>query len=181
MFLMVMVLTEEQSELISKLYKKHYKLFYSIAYGILGSKSAAEDAVHTSFAVISEKIDKISQIPCPQMRSYCIVIVENEALMIIRSNRELDYDEALEETVASSDAEPEEHVVRKEEVEAIWRYVSMLPDEDQKLVVMRYYEKMGFQQIADHFGITREATKKRGQRVLKRLKKLMERGSFAKE
>ena len=179
--LLMMVLTDEQSDLVSKLYKKYYELFYSIAYGILGSKSAAEDAVHTSFAIISEKIDKISQIPCPQMRSYCIVIVENEALMIVRSNRKLVLGESLDEKATSNDMEPEEYAVRNEEVETIWKYVSMLSDEDQKLVIMRYYEKMGFQQIADHFGITREAARKRGQRVLKRLKNLMEEDSFTEE
>ena len=179
--LLMMVLTDEQSDLVSKLYKKYYELFYSIAYGILGSKSAAEDAVHTSFAIISEKIDKISQIPCPQMRSYCIVIVENEALMIVRSNRKLVLGESFDEKATSNDMEPEEYAVRNEEAETIWKYVSMLSDEDQKLVIMRYYEKMGFQQIADHFGITREAAKKRGQRALKRLKDLMEGDSFTEE
>lgn len=176
--LLMLVLTDEQSDLVSKLYKKYYKLFYSIAYGILGSKTAAEDAVHTSFAIISEKIERISQIPCPQMRSYCIVIVENEALAIIRSNRKLDFDESLDEKAVSNNVEPEEYAVRNEEVAAIWKYVSMLSDEDQKLVMMRYYENMGFQHIADHYGITREAAKKRGQRALKRLKRLMEGDSF---
>ena len=40
MLLMMMVLTDEQSELAEKLHKEYYALFYSIAYKILRSEPA---------------------------------------------------------------------------------------------------------------------------------------------
>lgn len=175
MLLMMMVLTDDQSELVEKLYKDYYGLFYSIAYNVLKSKQEAEDAVHTSFEKISKKIEKISQLSCPQRRSYCVVLVENHSISMLRASGKVEYVSTIDETIGEGAVDPEEILVRIVEEEELKRVFRMLPDEERELLRLHYYDNWSYKQIAEVYGISVEAAKKRGQRAIGTLRSMIDR------
>ena len=177
MLFMMMVLTDDQSELVGKLYTDYYGLFYSIAHKILKSEQAAEDAVHTSFAKISEKIEEIAKIPCPQMRAYCIVIVERDALAMIRADKRIEVVESFDENLATEDPSPEELTISQMEQENVKKLLDSLSDDEQEILKLHFYNDLSYRQIADFYDITVEAAKKRGQRAIGALRTLMTRRS----
>lgn len=173
LLIMMTVLTDDQSELVSQMYKEYYGLFYSIAYNILRSKTAAEDAVHTTFEKISRKIDEISQIPCPQRRNYCIVIIERNALAMVRSEKRIDYVESIDDDIMADEPTPEEITISLMEQENMKELFDKLEDKDQEILKLHFYNELSYKQIAELYEITVEAAKKRGQRALGELRALL--------
>ena len=50
----------------------------------------------------------------------------------------------------------------------------MLPSEDRRLIHLRFALEMSYKEIGMLLGISEEAAKKRGQRIVKRLKSMHE-------
>lgn len=68
---------------------------YNISFKILNNKFDAEDAVIQTFLNISDNIEKISNLPCPQIEPYCVVILKNESVNIIRKGSKVECKENI--------------------------------------------------------------------------------------
>lgn len=68
------VLNDEQRALVERIFHEHRVHFQRISFKIVKSEEAAEDVVSTAFVKIMDNIEKISELPCPQMTAFCVTI-----------------------------------------------------------------------------------------------------------
>lgn len=81
MILLFGVLNDEQRALVERIFHEHRVHFQRISFKIVKSEEAAEDVVSTAFVKIMDNIEKISELPCPQMTAFCVTIVKTLLLM----------------------------------------------------------------------------------------------------
>ena len=95
------VLSEEQRALVERIFHEHHIHFRRISLNIVKTEEIAEDAVSTAFIKIMDNIEKISDLPSPQMTAFCVTIVKNTSIDMLRQiqqNVHIDYwDSILDE------------------------------------------------------------------------------------
>ncbi len=173
-------LTDEQKELINKIFSDMNALFYYISYDILKNQFDAEDAVAQTFLNISGNIEKISNFSCPEMRSYCVVILKNESINILRKAKKYTCEEDIDNLYQNSHKDEaynlEEEFLKTADKEILLSCINKLSDDDKNLIYLRFLNELTFKQISELFDITEEAAKKRSQRILKKLRSYYEEG-----
>ena len=178
MLLLSSLLTDEQRDLIQLIFKEDRPLFQRVAWSVVRSDSVAQDVVSDAMIRIMEKIEKISSLPRPQMRSYCVILVKNIAYDHIRAEQKAGIRVELTEDDAVAPATPEQMVLEEEQKQLIASALDALTRDEQALVYLRYDEKLGYREIAGRLGITEETAKKRGQRVLEKLRRSYDNGNL---
>jgi RNA polymerase sigma-70 factor (sigma-E family) len=134
------------------------------AYAVSGDLGTAEDAVQTAFAKAYRSWRRISRLESPE--AYLRKMAVNEALSTRRRAAT-----RREETRA----EPPEHVAVGSPEDALghdemWRAVSSLPPRQRAVLVLRYYEDLSEQQIADVLGCRRGTVKSQASAALATLR-----------
>ena len=81
MILLFSVLNDEQRALVERIFHEHHIHFQRISFNIVKSEEAAEDVVSTAFIKIMDNIEKISDLPCPQMTAFCVVSIMKLSLL----------------------------------------------------------------------------------------------------
>jgi RNA polymerase sigma-70 factor (sigma-E family) len=115
------------------------------AYAVCGDLGVAEDAVQTAFAKAYRSWRRISRLDAPE--AYLRRMAVNEVLSDRRRARR-------KHEVTS--AEPPERQGRPDDDpfagDELWRAVAALPPRQRAVLVLRYYEDLSEQQIADALG-----------------------------
>lgn len=88
-FYLALLDTAEDKSRFEELYLTYRQDMYKTAFAILRSPQSAEDAVHEAFMIVIGKLNKISEINCPQTRAYLIIIVKNLALKMYNEVKKL--------------------------------------------------------------------------------------------
>ncbi len=173
-------ITDEQKELINKIFSKMNVKLYNISFKILNNKFDAEDAVIQTFLNISDNIEKISNLPCPQIEPYCVVILKNESINIIRKSRKVEFEENIDYLYQNLHHDEvynlEEEFMKTADKEILLSCINRLSDDEKNLIYLRFLNELSFKQISKLLDITEEAAKKRGQRILKKLRAYYEEG-----
>ncbi len=86
MYLMMIDDPNDRSK-FEQIYTQYRKLMYYVAFKILNQEQDAEDAVHTAFLKIAEKIETIEEAVSPRTQSYVCTIAENKAIDLYRLNK----------------------------------------------------------------------------------------------
>lgn len=170
-------MSDDERDFINKLFLEMNVKMYNISFNILKDKFDVEEAVAQTFLKIIENIDKISKLPCPQIEPYCVIIVKNESMNIIRKRKKLVPTEDVDYFHHSDrDYNIEEEYLKTVNKEKLLSCINKLSDEEKHLLHLRFVNEMKFKNIAKLLGITEEAAKKRGQRILKKLHSYYEEG-----
>lgn len=171
------VISDEEKDLVNKIFSRLNVQMYNISYDTLKNKYDVEDALSATFLKIMQNIEKISALPCPQIEPYCVGILKNETINIIRKRKkiiyinEIDY---LDNSYINYDVE--EEFFKSIDKEKLHSLVNRLSDDEKDFIHLRFTEDMKLKDIAEFFNITEEASKKRIQRILKKLRKYYEGG-----
>lgn len=99
MIYLQMLETDEERSKFEKLYYKYRSMMYAVALSRLRNQHDAEDAVHEAFLSIIKHFKKVSQMPCPDLEPYIVIIVENKAIDILRLRKrvvDIDYIDTIE-------------------------------------------------------------------------------------
>lgn len=166
------ILTEEQQNLVEQIFRDHHIRFYHISFRILKSEASANDAVSMAYIKIMDNIEKISELSSPLMTAFCVTIVKNTSIDIIRKSKKFAHVESLDTFQDKSVESFEDFYMNKSNVQRLTDLMDMLSEEDRKLIQLKYVNDMGYLEIGKLLGISEEAAKKRGQRIIQKLKKL---------
>ncbi len=166
------ILTEEQQNLVEQIFLEHHIRFYRISFAILKSEASANDAVSTAYLKIIKNIEKISELPSPLMTAFCVTIVKNTSIDIIRKYKKFAHVESLDTFQDKSADSFEDIYINQTNVQRLADLMDTLSQEDRKLIQLKYSQDMGYLEIGKLLGISEEAAKKRGQRIIQKLKKL---------
>lgn len=158
LFYLVQMENEEERKKISEIYLAHRFTMLHTAMRVLGRDSArAEDAVHSAMEAIIKNKEKYFQKSCKEMRGWCVIIVKNKCIDILR--REKNYNYQAEEDfydLESKDASVEEQVVKKSEFEHLKKCMRVLSEQSRNALEMKYVAQMSTREIAKELNLTEE-------------------------
>jgi RNA polymerase sigma-70 factor (sigma-E family) len=139
-----------------------------VAYAVSGDLGVAEDAVQTAFAKAYRSWRRVSRLEAPE--AYVRKMAVNEVLNSRRRahiRREVTRAELPDATGPSSYDGTLAH-------EEMWRAVSALPPRQRAVLVLRYYEDLSEQQIADVLGCRPGTVKSQSSAALASLRKRLD-------
>lgn len=163
--------TAEERTKFAQLFHTYRNLMFHVANQVLHNEHDAEDAVQQAFFAIFSHLDKISEIQCPQTRSFVVTIVERKAIDLYRAkNRkaELPFEEAYIRAHHGPEAEAVSH--RSDLAKAM----AMLPAKYRELLLLKYDNGYSEEEIAAMCSMTRANVKKTIQRAKKKLESILE-------
>lgn len=168
-------MSDREKDLVNQIFVSMNVKLYNISVSMLHSHHDAEEAVAQTFLKIMNHIDKVLDIPDTRIESYCIIILRNEATNIIRKRKRnfvVEDIEYFEEQGGSYTIE--EKYLKNLEEERLKVFINYLSEEEKEFIHFRFFYEMSFKEIADAMDIKEDAAKKRGQRVLKKLRSYYE-------
>lgn len=168
------VLNDEQRALAEQIFEKYNIRFRRIAFHIVGSEETAEDVVSDVFVKIMDNIEKISDLPRPQMTAFCVVMVKNASIDTLRRSKrttQIDYWDNVPDEESGDIAD---EYIRNADIHRLTGLIQELEPAERTMIHLRYELEMGYKEIGDLLDISEEAAKKRGQRLVKKLKELYE-------
>ena len=127
-----------------------------------------------AYLKIMDNIEKISELPCPQMTAFCVMVVKNASYDLLRQSNKIVPIGLAEDIPQEKSPSAEEQHIRNAEAQRLSELIDMLPSEDRRLIHLRFALEMSYKEIGMLLGISEEAAKKRGQRIVKRLKSMHE-------
>ena len=167
-----MLETSEEKVRFEELVHTYKNLMFYVANQILNNEHDAEDAVQQAFFAILKNFEKISEIKCPQTRSFVVTVVERKAIDLYRAknrNAVISFDEEYINTPASDAADAVAD--RTDLAQAL----AMLPTRYRELLLLKYDSGYSDQEIATMCSMTPANVKKTIHRAKKRLETLLER------
>jgi RNA polymerase sigma-70 factor (sigma-E family) len=144
-------------------YTATWPRLFRITFAITGDRHLAEDALQTAFGLAYAAWDKVQRADDPS--AYVRRIVVNAAI----GQRRL----AFRRREFSTDALPEPGQGVDDEIgtrHQVWAAVQALPVQQRAVVVLRFYEDMSEQQIADALGCRPGTVKSHASRALANLR-----------
>lgn len=132
-----------------ELVRRHREGVINVVYRMCGDANLAEDAAQEAFIRAWRHLPGYR--PRSPFRNWVYRIATNAALDVLRRERETVDIDAL--PLASSDAGPEATVEGRERGERVRQAVLELPPASRAALVLREYEGLSYQEIADALGV----------------------------
>lgn len=166
-----MLETSEEQVRFEELVHTYKNLMFYVANQVLNNDYDAEDAVQQAFFAILKNFEKISEIKCPQTRSFVVTIVERKAIDLYRSknrNAAIPFDEEFINIPGGIEADVVS--VRTD----LARAMAKLPTRYRELLLLKYDNGYSEQEIAVMCSMTKANVKKTIYRAKKKLESLLE-------
>lgn len=179
-------LTQGWNEKIAALYRERYGRLYGAAYRILGRQSEAEDAVHSAFVRLLRMRGHYDALSADELCYMAVCIVRHVALNMLRDEKKHLLCETPEDLPALSQgitgggaasqmphtSEKNEDALRDQVRETLYR----MPEEECRLLWMKYYAGLSNQDIATALHISRHAADMRLHRARRELERRIREG-----
>jgi RNA polymerase sigma-70 factor (ECF subfamily) len=186
---MLTTLTDEQlvehavsgdSEAFGEIVKRWERKLFALCFGMLGREDDARDALQETFVAAYRNIGRFRGEA--KVSSWLHRIAVNQCLTAKRrykTRAEDLIDETASENeplfVAPSHQSPARKTEQAERLEAVRQAVSSLPPELREVIVMKEFEEMTFQEIAEILELPLSTVKSRLYTALKQLRMKLER------
>ncbi|MBD1427289.1 RNA polymerase sigma factor [Sphingobacterium arenae] len=162
-------LAEGDQRAFTMIFDAYYQLLGAYVYKITESKEAAEEIVQEVFIKVWEKREIVGNID--SFKAYLFILSKNKTVDHLRAiakkrvQQLAVFQQMKEESYVMDSASPlEEYNI------IIEKAVSRLPPQQQKVYHLSRYEKLKYEEIALHMGISKETVKKHMQLALAFLK-----------
>jgi len=166
------VLSDSEKDLVNEIFTEYHVRLYNISLRILRSQDDAEDALAQTFLKIMDHVDQIEKIPRHETLPFCVILLRNASIDILRKNNKLvptDFTDELSELASDT---PENRFFDNYDRKRLLELVHQLSPEDRYLLELRLGEEMSYQEIGPLLNITEATARKRFQRALKKLQKM---------
>ena len=136
---------------------------YFILMKIVKNSDDAEDLTLETFGKAFKYLDKYS--PQYAFSTWLFRIAVNNSIDFIRHKNNspqcvdneslnMEQEQLIEHSQSEVTPTPEEHIMDKQRVEMLRCAVSQLPDKYRKVVELRYYEELSYEEIAERLNIS---------------------------
>lgn len=137
-------------EAFGELVRLHHKGTINVVYRMCGNASLAEDAAQTAFIRAWQHISGYQ--PRSSFRSWLYRIAVNAALDMLRHEKPA---VNIDELPDSADAEKlEDCIVSQERIQRVRQAVQSLPEASRVVLLLREYEGLSYQEMADALDIS---------------------------
>jgi RNA polymerase sigma-70 factor (ECF subfamily) len=157
---------------------------FALSYGILGREEDARDATQETFIAAFRNLSgfrgdaKVSSWLHRIAVNQCITR-QRRAKVRGETSLEAQGETGGAQLASTSEARPDEETEGRERNEAVRRAVNSLPPELRSVVVMKEFEDLTFQEIADTLGVPLSTVKSRLYTALKQLRMRLEKHGAA--
>lgn len=150
---------------------RYYRAAYSSAYAVLGNVSDAEEIAQETFVQVHAKLGSLREPGA--LASWVWRIARDSALKHLRKQgRMVRMAEVPETDAGVQDAGTA--LLAREEGDALRSALERLPDDMRDALLMRYWEDLDYEQMAQRTGLSSAALYQRVCRGLKQLRALLE-------
>ena len=150
---------------------------FAFIFRYVGNSEEARDLTQNTFAKAFENLGRLSD--SSRFSSWLYTIALNECRMRFRREKraqhfpiEDDSGSGLE--LVSAESSPEEGAAQQQQVRRLRRALGHLPDEQRAVIVMKEYQGLKFQEIAEIVEVPLSTVKSRMYLGLKTLRRLLE-------
>jgi len=149
-------------EAFTRLVEAYQNPVYNLAYRMLGSPTEAEDAAQETFVRVYARLSTYD--PQRKFSSWLLSIASHYC--VDRLRRRHGNTVSMEEIMSwrwlpDDKPKPEERTLAHEESATIQRLLSELPDQHRLVIILRYWQDMSYEEIAEVTGSTVSAVKSR--------------------
>ena len=160
------------------LYTETCQHMFFLAKSIVKSDEEAMDIIHDSYICVFQKLDNIKNLS--GFKSYLRTTVVNRCKNYLSKKKPLYLSDMTEDgedfELEDIDGEiPDELLENKDVIECARRVVESLPEEQRMCVILRYYDEMSLQEIADTLEVSLGTVKSRLSRASKKMRDEIER------
>lgn len=160
------------------LYTETCQHMFFLAKSIVKSDEEAMDIIHDSYICVFQKLDNIKN--AAGFKSYLRTTVANRCKNYLRKKKPLYLSDMTEdgtelELEDTDGVIPGELVGNEDVIECVRRVVESLPEEQRMCVILRYYDEMSLQEIADTLEVSLGTVKSRLSRANKKMRDEIER------
>lgn len=160
------------------LYTETCQHMFFLAKSIVKSDEEAMDIIHDSYICVFQKLDNIKNLS--SFKSYLRTTVVNRCKNYLSKKKPLYLSDMTEDgedfELEDIDGEiPDELLENKDVIECVRRVVESLPEEQRMCVILRYYDEMSLQEIADTLEVSLGTVKSRLSRASKKMRDEIER------
>jgi len=128
-----------------ELVRRHQTSAWRAAYRLLGDAAEAEDAAQDAFLKILDAAPRYR--PTASFRTYLYCVVTRLCLDRLQKKRPIYVDRLPPR--ASDDPGPPDVLARQEQEKAIRRALDALPARQRAALILRHFEDLSYQEIAD--------------------------------
>lgn len=107
---------------------------------------------------------------------FCIWIVKNASIDVLRHSQQSVHLDRWDCVSDENSDDLADECIHNADVHKLTELIDRLAPDDRRFVYLRYAEEMGYKEIGELLNISEDAAKKRGQRLVKKLRKLYEGG-----
>ena len=160
----------------AEIVRQHADLVYAVARRAVGDKHLAEDVTQATFLVLAQKAHSVDPQTLPGW------LVNTTRLVALRAIRNRSTRVKLEATAAQLQPRPDA-VIDEPPAERITplldEALSHLGDADRTAVIMRFLQGKTFAQVGSAMGASEDASRKRVERALEKLRKIFLKRGFS--
>jgi RNA polymerase sigma-70 factor (ECF subfamily) len=176
--------SEEERSFVEELYNRYHQKMLTICMGILKNQADAEDAVTDTFVRIIDNLEKFTEVEKDKLPGLIAVCTKNVALNAYqKKSRQNEHETSTtvyneEEEIATvdfadPDAEVEQAVLDGEFIQKVAELIRHLPEEQQSVVVLRYFYHYRNSEIAELMNLSRTAVDSKLFRAKNSLRKML--------
>ena len=136
--------------------RRHQAAVYRVARRMLGSSADAQDVTQDTFVRAWRHLGRFRSDSA--VSTWLYRIVTRRCLDLIATSRPTEH---LDEDLQTSGTDPSENAEQRERLRAITHAIAMLPAEQRAALVLREFEALSYQDVADVLGTTVPAIKGR--------------------
>ncbi len=145
----------QKEKAFAELLRRHREPIYWVCRRLLNTHDDADDVTQTVFLKIFRALPNFQEEA--QFSTWAYKIATNESLNFLRAKalrhaESLDALEADHATIKGDSKRPDEELERAEERQAIEAAIASLPEKQRAVFVMRYYDELTFEEIANIVG-----------------------------
>jgi RNA polymerase sigma-70 factor (ECF subfamily) len=162
---------------LSALYDRHSRLVYSVALQLLGSQGQVEEVTLDVFTRVWEKASTYDPARA-RVQTWLVSMARNRAIDLLRranvrpDSRSVDLDDVAYQLEADDDS-PEQAVVKGLQAGRVRAALAELPDEQQQVILLAYYQGYTQRQITDALALPLGTVKTRVRLAMEKLRALL--------
>jgi len=158
---------------LEQLYHQHFPKTYLTAYMVTGNAQLAEDAAQEAFLKAFINLHTLKEIT--KFGSWISVIATNCAIDILRKNKRILLTDSEEKYMDSNcENSPEVSWEQKETYQEVRKALFLLEPEDREILVLKYFNELSIQEIAELVSLPPGTIKSRLFRAREKVRKLLQ-------
>lgn len=157
-----------------ELYHRYQPYVYNVVYGIVQNPDDARDVTQDVFLHVYDSLSRFRG--GSSLSTWLYRVAVNAAITHVRKQKRHPHIplDALREFRAETDTEPEQQIARIEAQQAVQEVLAQLPEQQRAVLVLRYFQELSLEEIAEVMNCSVAAVKVRLHRARNSFRRLYE-------